>query len=655
MIVRSVTLENVGLFRRAYTLSLDAERVNECSAIVGLNGSGKSTVFRSVGLCLFGASDKSSFPSRVEYEARVHSLVRPLNGAGEVACGRVVVHLDVEREGGFHALEVSRAWRFDAEKLAEELRVAIDGEPVPLSGRELELWLANWAPPQRAGIILFDAEAAYAATEQQVGELVALAFRQAFGLDLINTLAADLAGLVRTMARRDKGAQESKKVLAGLDREGDRLARSLEALVEVERGLKRERGSLLSRAVEIRFMVGASSTGESEYVRVTRRLGQIDASRAALRSELDALCGGLAPATLCKGLARALSERISKEEQESIAFDSARGQRAAALAALDQLGRDDEWPGVQATRRQRGDFLGYLETVLLNGIGEPVEPAAIHDVTRADRTELRGWLSELESGAVERAAEVLHSRLIESDLERSDLMGRLSRVLDPQESDVLTAELARIEGRLSELDTELLRVAEERGAIGHQIVQNAKQSEEELRSAVSNLGASNKAEMLLRSRDAAVELSARIARMRAAEVGERAQRYLAEWLRKDDLVNSVEIDGGSLEIVLRNRGGDSINLGQLSAGERQVVILAILLSLRDVGQVQQPLLVDTPLARLDAVHAHRVARALAGASGQCLLFMTDEEWEMLQRVGPDLGVAPSRLPEKPEKKTRRVS
>jgi DNA sulfur modification protein DndD len=642
MLIRSVSLENIGPFRGRDVARFDLN--GQFCAVVGLNGSGKSTLFRAAALCLFGAGDRSATSGREAYEARVRSLVRPLDGQSVNPKGAVSVDIEIEREDGQHLLQVTRRWRIGRdEELGETLEVVVDGEPVPLKGRDLDLWLGNWIPPQRAGVIFFDAEAVYSATEQDLAIIVAAAFRQAFGLDLVATLVSDLTGLAKTVAKKATGAEHARSTLAALDQEVEGLNGELERLVQTEAGLKAQRASLHSRAVEIRFTVGAYDGAESEYSRVNRRMAELDAARTRLRTELDVLCAGPAPAVLCSELCARVVERLESEEQSAIAFDSARGQRAAALAAIDEIRAAADWPGLDGTNAAREEFLNYLSGLFLGGIGEPIEPAVVHDVNRADRELLRGWLSELRAGGQERSADALQARIVDVDLERAELASRLQRVLEPEASDALTGELAAVEVKADQLEHDLLELAERRGALGAQIAIASKRADDALRSAVADMGSSTKADILLRSRDAALELSRAVSHMRALQVGAAAQTRLTEWLRKDDLVNTVLIDGDSLDVVLRNAHGDLVSLGQLSAGERQIVVLAILMGLRDAANVRQPLLVDTPLARLDTLHAHRVTRALADSDSQCVLFMTDEEWAMLCRVAPELEPTVKRL------------
>jgi DNA sulfur modification protein DndD len=64
----------------------------------------------------------------------------------------------------------------------------------------------------------------------------------------------------------------------------------------------------------------------------------------------------------------------------------------------------------------------------------------------------------------------------------------------------------------------------------------------------------------------------------------------------------------------------------LSAGERQLYALALLQALRQMSGRQLPLLIDTPLARLDEHHRSQVLHEyLPHVSSQVILFTTDAE------------------------------
>jgi DNA sulfur modification protein DndD len=79
-------------------------------------------------------------------------------------------------------------------------------------------------------------------------------------------------------------------------------------------------------------------------------------------------------------------------------------------------------------------------------------------------------------------------------------------------------------------------------------------------------------------------------------------------------------------VQLQGANGRVLGLDSFSAGERQLYAMALLWALRQVSGRQLPLVVDTPLARLDEVHRQRLMRDYVPAvSDQVVLFATDAE------------------------------
>jgi DNA sulfur modification protein DndD len=97
-------------------------------------------------------------------------------------------------------------------------------------------------------------------------------------------------------------------------------------------------------------------------------------------------------------------------------------------------------------------------------------------------------------------------------------------------------------------------------------------------------------------------------------------------IRKPDLIGSVKIAKEDFKITLHDRAGAVIPFQILSAGERQLLATSILWALAKVSGRPVPLIIDTPLGRLDSHHrTHIVQRYFPVASHQVVLLSTDEE------------------------------
>jgi len=115
---------------------------------------------------------------------------------------------------------------------------------------------------------------------------------------------------------------------------------------------------------------------------------------------------------------------------------------------------------------------------------------------------------------------------------------------------------------------------------------------------------------------------------------------LAELLRKDRLIEDVKIDPKTYQLELFGREGRRLSPKDLSAGERQLTALSLLWGLARAADRPLPLIIDTPLGRLDASHRKLLlSRYLPKASHQILVLSTDTEVdaEALEQLGSSVG------------------
>ena len=97
-------------------------------------------------------------------------------------------------------------------------------------------------------------------------------------------------------------------------------------------------------------------------------------------------------------------------------------------------------------------------------------------------------------------------------------------------------------------------------------------------------------------------------------------------VRKPTLVTALRIDPQTFTLELRGGDGRILTSERLSAGERQLLAIAMLWGLARASGRPLPMVIDTPLGRLDAEQRSRlVSRYFPHASHQVMLLSTDEE------------------------------
>ena len=122
------------------------------------------------------------------------------------------------------------------------------------------------------------------------------------------------------------------------------------------------------------------------------------------------------------------------------------------------------------------------------------------------------------------------------------------------------------------------------------------------------------------------EFKVRLQREKVEKLSSTATRCFLELVEKDSLVSEIKIDSSTLDVTILDLDGNELLKSQLSAGEQQMFAVAIVWALALTSGYKAPVIIDTPMARLDSSHrANFVTKYLPAASSQVMVLSTDEE------------------------------
>jgi DNA sulfur modification protein DndD len=116
-------------------------------------------------------------------------------------------------------------------------------------------------------------------------------------------------------------------------------------------------------------------------------------------------------------------------------------------------------------------------------------------------------------------------------------------------------------------------------------------------------------------------------------------RCFAQRWRKGDLVRRIEIDPSDFRVTLLDHHKRVVPKDQLSAGKKQIYAISLLWALAQVSGRPLPMVIDTPLGRLDSDHrGHLVKRYFPHASHQVIVLSTDTEIDQayFRALGPSI-------------------
>jgi len=97
-------------------------------------------------------------------------------------------------------------------------------------------------------------------------------------------------------------------------------------------------------------------------------------------------------------------------------------------------------------------------------------------------------------------------------------------------------------------------------------------------------------------------------------------------LSKGESVVQLSIDPKTYLITIKNDSGQVIRKEALSAGEKEIFAISLLWGLAQTSQLKLPIIIDTPLSRLDSTHRDRiVSNYFPNAGHQVIILSTDTE------------------------------
>lgn len=628
----SLTVENFGLYRGVHhfdlTSAYDTKSPKNLVLFQGHNGAGKSTIFQAVPLALHGFLALGVRLSRQQYETY---LLRMCHRKKDIVCSEAAIGLSFEyvQSGKPLRIHVERRWTHTGKKVFETLHLTQNGQPLTINPEDFQTWLNELIPPGISSLCFFDAERLedFSSPEQH-NKRLSEAIKRLLGLDLVDRLQADL----EQFTLHQGGAAKTDRLRTELikaQKEVEVLEVQVENLEEVSKGIEKELATTESAlAFENERLIAAGGGFAERKTQFQARLKEIDRELADLHHQIQEFCAGLGPFSIAPKLLIAVRESLKRElnVQRLLAAGAVWSSQIETLKQAFQ--GEDVRQTLEGIPQQQQEtiinlFVQLLEKNTLSTV-KPNEPL-VHNLSEPDNNQLQVWISQALTFAPQQS-QTFKTQLAKLNTEKRSLKNNLDRAPDEYTLASTHDEIAKLETKRSELKRRYAGFRDDMAVTRRKFEERTrtcqKLSEQFLASQLNE----HRIKIAEQSKLVLQTYKDTLAQRRIAALEKALCERFNQLCRKDALVSSISIDPETFNVQLQNSNGTVMGLEELSAGERQLYALALFAALRQVSKHDLPLLIDTPLARLDETHRSRVIRDyLPVVSKQVILFVTDAE------------------------------
>lgn len=635
MILDELVLHDFGIYggRQAITLT-PASREQPIILFGGLNGGGKTTLLDALQLAFYGSRADCAGRAGLAYDEYLRRSVHRQAAASE---GSVEVAFRYTIDGEMQSWRLTRAWR-NADNTREQFQVMRDGKMDRAASEHWSAQVEDLLPARIAPLFLFDGEKVegYADLNEAPG-LIRTAIQNLLGLDIVERLAADLNALERRH-RGDLKTPAEAEAMTSLRADIDRLTGERVRVVN-ERGRQTVEVDTLAKqvkALDARYEREGGALFEDRS-RLEAELAVSERALEALRRSLRETAAGAAPLALVSNLLGMVAARASDEEvaRRSEATAEVMADEHAALIAHPALGQlpKEAKSVLEAFARDRRETLNRA-AALPRVLNMDAPGLAVLDALTTGE-ELGAAIrqaTELLVQAAQLRETVVHLRGLLASVPAEASVGELISLRDNARDQhrVAAYEANRLEAEKQRLDREIHTLRDRETKL-LEVTARAQFEQEDVGRILNHSG---------RVRDTLGRFREAVIHRHVSRIETLVLDSFQQLVRKPDLVRGLRIDPQTFMLELSGPRGETITAERMSAGERQLLAIAMLWGLGRASGRPLPLVIDTPLGRLDSEHRARlVSNYFPNASHQVMLLSTDEEItrEHYEALKPSVG------------------
>ena len=610
MVIKELKLHNFGVYAGDNSFEFTSDK--PIVLVGGMNGRGKTTFLEAILLALYGqnsfAYHESKFKSYGQY---LKSYINTVDGTN-VASVELYFSLDASENEKYR---ISRTWNGNAQRIKEDVAVFKNEEWNSFLTENWAMFIENLLPSRLSNFFFFDgekiAELAVEDTDTQMKESI----RSLLGISILDVLSNDMS---RILSRTNKKSNVNENI-SEIEKMRETKEQLEKDLLMLEKDILEKNELLVEKNKELDLLKSEYKAKGGEVVKQREDLYQKKISLStSVNQSNEILIGDAAselPLLMVKDLLLSIEEQAILE-QEKKTLEMTIYQMKYMLKKyevdhpeavdnakhfMDYINENSESGDVEEVYGLSDNTLFRLQELLENGLDSKVEETQKH------MTSLEKYRREIEQ-----------------------LENYLAVDIDEKAIAKIYKDIKKIEHEIADIEINIVSLEEQHRMKNGQFITANADFKKNVEAYLQQVELKDDTDRVVKYSQIATsilnEYKIRLQRRKVSVVADTMTECYKKLANKKTLINKVLMDENTLDLKYINSDGEEVLKSSLSAGEKQLMVISLLWSLAICSKRKLPVIIDTPLSRLDSNHRETLIKYyFPHASEQTIILSTDSE------------------------------
>ncbi|WP_251387734.1 DNA sulfur modification protein DndD [Mediterraneibacter agrestimuris] len=610
MILKKLIMHNFGVY--ADTNQFDFHGEKPVVLVGGMNGRGKTTFLEAVLLGLYGSNSFAYTENKYKtYGQYLRSYVNKSDGT-------LFTYIEIEfsmDDSDEEIYFVHREWNAKSQRVREKIKVMKNGTENTFLTENWPMFVENILPSALSNFFFFDGEKIAELAVENTNHKMKESIKALLGISVLDLLDNDLGRIITKLSDKDSEDQN----LRYLELLRQKRENAHEDLKAVDAEIERVEEKLDGLRIELEKKNTEYSVKGGDIVEQRHDLmAQRSEAVATVESQQDILLE-MATGAMPMMLVRSLLKDIQKQGEAEQSY------RASCMATkkINSLYEDflKKYPN---TGDEIQKFIEYVKTE--SELQQQEEIYRISDTTLYQITALNkgGLISEKE-------------KVISHMHRRNACQSKIDEIDNYLSVDIDEKALRRIFKQIKSLEMEIvaieveLEVLKQKRTTFHSSAMIAEtefsKAAEQVLSSLETMDDDNRT---VKYAHMAINIirtyKIRLQQSKTEILAQTVTECYKQLANKKNLIDKITMDPETLDLHYLNAELEEVEKKSLSAGEKQLMVISLLWALAICSKKKLPVIIDTPLSRLDSVHREAlITTYFPKASDQTIILSTDSE------------------------------